>query len=159
MTITHSDVTEADSTRAAALRHRLTDLKSELLRDIHGRIRETRVDRATEVVDMVEDSDDDARQGLDLALLEMRASTLTALDDAIRRLDAGRYGFCCECDRPIAERRLRALPFAVRCRECEEENEPMPGRPRKDLARRAGLSIALDPRRPSASSPSGLSVR
>ena len=131
---------ERDSTRSAALRQRLTDLKSELLRDINGRIRETRVDRANEVVDLVEDSDDDARQGLDLALLEMRANTLTAIEDAIRRVDAGRYGFCHDCDGPIAERRLRALLFAVRCRECEEGQEDVPGRPRPIVERRTGIS-------------------
>jgi len=89
---------------------------------------------------MVEDADDDGRQGLDLTLLEMRSSTLTAIDEALRRLDAGRYGFCHECDRPIAERRLRALPFAVRCRECEEEQGFVPGRPRPNVERRTGIS-------------------
>jgi DnaK suppressor protein len=103
---------------------------------VHGRIRETQADRPTGVGDLVENSDDDARQGLDLTLLEMRASTLTAIDNAIGRLDAGKYGFCFECDGPIAERRLRALPFAVRCRECEEARGGAPGRPRPNLARR-----------------------
>ena len=114
-------MTGRDPARTASLRRTLNDLKAELLLDVHGRIRETRADRPTDVGDHVEDSDDDARQGLDLTLLEMRASTLTAIGAAIVRLDAGKYGLCFECDGPIAERRLRALPFAVRCRECEEE--------------------------------------
>jgi RNA polymerase-binding transcription factor DksA len=77
---------------------------------------------------MVEDSDDDGRQGLDLTLLEMRSSTLTAIDDAIRRLDAGRYGCCPECDRTIAERRLRALPFTVRCASAKKSTDSLDGR-------------------------------
>jgi len=88
----------------------------------------------------VEGSDDDARQGLDLTLLEMRANTLAAIDAAISRLNAGKYGDCFECDRPIAERRLRALPFAVRCRDCEEKRGGAPGRPRPDVERRSGVS-------------------
>ena len=41
----------------------------------------------------------------------------------INRLDEGRYGHCYECGDEIAEARLRALPFAVRCKDCEEERE------------------------------------
>jgi DnaK suppressor protein len=129
-----------DSARTASLRLTLNDLKAELLRDVQGRIRENRADRPTDVVDHVEGSDDDARQGLDLTLLEMRANTLAAIDAAIGRLDAGRYGDCVECDGPIAERRLRALPFAVRCRDCEEKRGGAPGRPRPDVERRSGAS-------------------
>ena len=127
-----------DSARTAALRLTLNDLKAELLRDVNGRIREHRADRPTDVVDHVEGSDDDARQGLDLTLLEMRLNTLTAIDAALGRLDAGKYGFCFECDGPIAERRLRALPFAVRCRDCEEKRGGAPGRPRPKVERRTG---------------------
>ena len=42
------------------------------------------------------------------------------IDDALVRLDAGQYGSCLECAREISERRLRALPFAVRCQACED---------------------------------------
>jgi DnaK suppressor protein len=146
-------VRAADATRTADLRKTLADLKSDLLSDLHGRIREGRTDKTTEVVDQAEGSDNDVREGLDLALLEMRANTLRNIDEAIIRLDAGRYGFCFECDGPIAVRRLHALPFAVRCRSCEEEREVVPGRARPDLARRAGLLSTLVP----SSSESGLS--
>jgi DnaK suppressor protein len=134
-------VTGRNPVRTASLRRTLNDLRADLLRDVHVRIRETQADRPTDVGDHVEGSDDDARQGLDLTLLEMRANTLTAIDNAIGRLDAGKYGFCFECDGPIAERRLRAVPFAVRCRECEEARDGAPGRPRPNLERRA-LALA-----------------
>lgn len=45
------------------------------------------------------------------------------IDDALMRLDAGKYGSCLECAREISEQRLRALPFAVRCQACEERRE------------------------------------
>jgi len=131
---------ERNAAHTAELRQTLTDLRTELRRDINGRVRESRTDRSDGVVDQVEDSDDDVRQGLDLALLEMRANTITAIDDAIARLDAGRYGFCFECDAPIAIRRLRALPFAVRCRECEEEQEQEQAPGRQRPPQRAGES-------------------
>lgn len=53
-----------DASREADLRKTLTDLKAELLSDIHGRIREGRTDRTSEVVDQVEGSENDVREGL-----------------------------------------------------------------------------------------------
>jgi RNA polymerase-binding transcription factor len=53
----------------------------------------------------------------------MQSETLGRIDAALARLDAGGYGQCVECDSEIATRRLRALPFAVRCQGCEERRE------------------------------------
>jgi DnaK suppressor protein len=38
-------------------------------------------------------------------------------------LDEGSYGTCAECAGEIAGRRLRALPFAMRCQDCEDRRE------------------------------------
>ncbi len=138
-------MTGDDAVRTAELRRTLNELKARLQGDIHGRIRDGRTDRTIEVVDQAEGSENDVREGLDLALLAMRANTLSGIDGAIARLDAGKYGSCFECDGPIAVRRLRALPFAVRCRSCEEEREVAPGRARPNLERRAGLSPTMAP--------------
>ena len=76
----------------------------------------------------------DAQQGDDLvfALIEMRAETLVRVDEAVRRCDEGTYGYCVDCGEVIAPVRLRALPFAVRCRDCEETRE---GNQRQERAR------------------------
>jgi RNA polymerase-binding transcription factor DksA len=56
------------------------------------------------------------------------------------RLDAGKYGVCFECEDEISERRLRALPFAVRCQACEERREQEQGAARQVSQRRSSLS-------------------
>jgi DnaK suppressor protein len=53
----------------------------------------------------------------------MKAETVSRIDAALRRLEAGVYGDCSQCGSPIAAERLRALPFAVRCRKCESSRE------------------------------------
>jgi DnaK suppressor protein len=53
----------------------------------------------------------------------MKAETLALIDAALSRLDAGSYGACAACMGEIAGRRLRALPFAVRCEDCEDQRE------------------------------------
>lgn len=38
-----------------------------------------------------------------------------AIDAALRRMDAGAYGRCDECDEPIAIERLKVLPYTKLC--------------------------------------------
>ena len=44
----------------------------------------------------------------------------------------------------IAEKRLRALPFAVRCKDCEEAKEVAEQRERQLAARRGATSLFFD---------------
>jgi DnaK suppressor protein len=45
---------------------------------------------------------------------------LRLVEEALDRLDAGDFGICLACDEPIAEKRLRALPWARYCVKCED---------------------------------------
>ena len=96
-----------------------------LLDEVQGKIRDGRGDytREREVLDEGESSDLHIQDEIEFALLQLKAETLHKIDVALRRLDEGAYGQCFECGDQIAEARLRALPFAVRCRECEEARE------------------------------------
>jgi DnaK suppressor protein len=52
------------------------------------------------------------------ALLEAAREQVAAWDDALRRLDEGRYGVCDRCGQPIGAERLAARPAAVTCVRC-----------------------------------------
>jgi RNA polymerase-binding transcription factor DksA len=52
------------------------------------------------------------------ALLAAARQRITEVDDALGRIDAGTYGGCEQCGRPIAPDRLAARPFARRCIAC-----------------------------------------
>jgi DnaK suppressor protein len=58
-------------------------------------------------------------QQRDLALRDRAQHQLTLVDAALARLDAGTYGACLRCNRPIAPERLAALPWAAHCIECQ----------------------------------------
>jgi len=96
-------------------------------REIHEKLRSLReaLPAATthDVRDAEEQSVDEFVQEVDLALMQMKSETLKKIDQAIQRLEQGSYGRCEECDQEIAAARLRALPFAVRCRDCQEASE------------------------------------
>jgi DnaK suppressor protein len=53
----------------------------------------------------------------------MKSEMLETVNEAVRRFDAGAYGYCVDCGEVITSARLRTMPFAVRCRECEEARE------------------------------------
>ena len=58
-------------------------------------------------------------QQRDLALRERNTLHLVAIDAALARLDAGTYGRCTSCGKPIAPERLEALPWAELCIDCQ----------------------------------------
>ena len=127
--------------RNAGLRRRLSTRRRELQDDVQNRIRDGRTDRQKDVRDEVEHSDEDSQGDIEIALLQMRAETLIRIDEALVRIDAGQYGFCRDCERGISERRLQALPFAVRCQACEERREQAQGRARQLDPRGVSLSF------------------
>lgn len=105
------------------LKRVLTDRRRVMQADVDERVRDGRTNRSNEVRDIVDLCDVGIGEELSFALIQMRADTLQRIDAALARLEAGEYGICVDCAARIAEGRLRALPFAVRCRECEGRSE------------------------------------
>ena len=99
-------------------RHDLRMRLEEKLRDIR-----TAGAPDNEVPGHVEHMEVGVREDIDLTLLQMHSQTLRTIDLALARLELGEYGTCSDCGLDISEARLRALPFAVRCRGCEEARE------------------------------------
>ena len=54
-----------------------------------------------------------------LAMEKRIKDQLTANDDATRKIDAGTYGICESCGKPIEPARLEILPTARRCMNCK----------------------------------------
>ena len=130
-----------ESMRNGDLRRMLTARRREMRDDVASRIHHGRRDRPDGVRDSIDVSDADIQGNIELALIQMRAETLARIDVALRRLDAGEYGSCVDCTGEIAERRLRALPFAVRCQACEERREQAQGRARHSAQRSDGFPL------------------
>lgn len=51
-------------------------------------------------------------------LLEQSENRLDEIAEAVDRLNAGTFGTCIDCRRPIAEARLEARPYAAKCVNC-----------------------------------------
>jgi DnaK suppressor protein len=108
--------------RYRVLKEMLAERRQEVQEKLRS-LRETLPVEAGMVRDAEEQSVDDFVTEVDMALMQMKSETLSKIDQAIARLEDGTYGLCQECDQEIAAARLKALPFASLCRDCQEDTE------------------------------------
>jgi DnaK suppressor protein len=136
----------AKTSRYNELRKMLEDRRRELMSAVQGKIRDVRSaeGKEREVLDQGESSEVDIQEDIEFALIQMKSETLNKIDAALRRLEEGTYGNCFECGDEIAEARLKALPFAVRCKDCEEERETAEQRERVMAQKRGASTLFFD---------------
>jgi DnaK suppressor protein len=134
----------ARTRRYSELKQMLEDRRRELMRDLQGRIRDVRAEGDREVLDDGESSEVDIQEDIELSLIQMKSETLNKINEALQRLEASTYGDCFECGDEIAEPRLRALPFAMRCKDCEEARESAEQRARVTALKRGSSAFLFD---------------
>ena len=134
--------------RYAELTRILEERRREIMDQVQEKIRDVRTESPNStnqgVLDAAESSEADIQDEIEFALIQMKAETLNKIEEALRRLGEGTYGYCFECGEEISERRLRALPFAVRCKDCEEQRETLQQRERLMAQRRGNASLFID---------------
>lgn len=99
---------------------RLLALKQELIREV---IHEDEDFRDTISDDTVKDIADQALVSIDKSLLETLGQhvvrQLDKIDNALMRMENGKYGTCLSCSKRIGRNRLEAIPYAVLCKDCK----------------------------------------
>ena len=147
-TTTDKQSAQMNKGRYSDLKLMLEDRRREILNEVQGKIRDQRDEqtwgKVNEVLDAGESSEVDIQEDIEFALIQMKAETLTKINEALGRLEEGTYGYCSECGGEISEQRLRALPFAVRCKECEEAREVAAEREKVAAQRRNGPQFFLN---------------
>jgi DnaK suppressor protein len=137
----------ARSRRAQDIRQLLEQRRRQLTAEMQGMIRTVRHEnRGERTADEQDVAESDTRSDIDLAVIQMKAETVARINAALRRLDQGGHGDCVECGEKISIERLTALPFALRCRDCEESREKAMngGRVRSSTGWRDSVSGSLD---------------
>src|SRR6187397_3585505 len=134
------------TSRYNQLRKMLENRRRELVTEVQGRIRDVRADgnKERDVLDQGESSEVDIQEDIEFALIQMKSETLNKIDAALRRLEENTYGDCFECGDEISGARLRALPFAVRCKDCEEARETAEQRERLLAQKRGSSALFYD---------------
>ena len=109
--------------RHAELKALLDAKRQELRQQIAASLKHTRTESDRRPGSDDGDVPNNGHEDIELALTQMKADLLARVDVAYRKLEQGTYGNCVQCEKGISPERLQALPFALRCRECEERRE------------------------------------
>ncbi len=116
------------------LRKLLLGLRDETLAKIEeemgAKVREDPRFSSLSTMDIGDLSQLDLAEDIDYSLLQLYVERLRNIEEALRRLEEGTYGYCEECGKPIGLKRLKVLPFTRYCVKCQERLEKM-GQPSK----------------------------
>ena len=73
--------------------------------------------------DLVDQAGDERDRELSLLLTGRDKEKLTAINEALEKLDEGTYGVCEECGEKIGEGRIKVMPLAKLCVSCQSKLE------------------------------------
>jgi DnaK suppressor protein len=140
--------TDTSRQRYVELKRILEERRREILAQVQEKMRDVRAEGSSGegqgVLDAAESSEADIQDDIEFALIQMKSETLHRIEEALSRLERGYFGDCNECGDEISERRLRALPFAVRCKDCEEAREVAERRERLMQRRSSGMLMDMN---------------
>lgn len=71
----------------------------------------------------VDNGSDDFDRDFALNLLGSEQNAIFEINEALQRLDSGKYGRCELCNKAIGKTRLKVLPFAKLCIDCQSSVE------------------------------------
>ena len=74
------------------------------------------------MADMASDSYD---REFSLNIASAEQEIVYEIDEALKRIDEGKYGRCLVCDKKIPVRRLKAVPYAKHCIQCQSSEEKL----------------------------------
>lgn len=101
----------------------LQDLKQKLIKEVLLNQEASNESIEGEVLDLADQASDSYDKDLANSLSETERARLVAVEAAIERVKQGTYGMCDSCGKPIPLARLKVLPFAKLCVQCQQDEE------------------------------------
>ncbi len=107
------------------VRRKLLEMQQHLIRESRAEISQilTKDDKYNGMSDDGDLADVACRDSLQATNLNRHRARLRAIEEALLRIDEGTFGSCEDCGEEISVGRLNAVPFALRCVECQETQE------------------------------------
>ena len=105
-------------------RQELSAWKEELLQDAHLTLQHLQED-TVKSADLGDRASAETGRSLELRTRDRARKLVMKIDDALRRIEDGSYGFCVETGDPIGVQRLEARPVATLSLEAQERHEKL----------------------------------
>jgi len=106
----------------------LLDLKQKLIKDVLMNQEAGNESLDGEVLDSADLASDSYDKDVANSLSETERARLVAVEAALDRVKHGSYGMCESCGKPIPLARLKVLPFAKLCVQCQQDEEKVASR-------------------------------
>ncbi len=103
-------------------RRKLLTWKAEILSESRETI-EGLQDAARNIPDLTDRASEETDRALELRTRDRQRKLVAKIDAALRRIEAGEYGYCEESGEPISLKRLDARPIATLSLEAQERHE------------------------------------
>ncbi len=103
-------------------RQKLLAWKDEILEESRSTIASLQQDTVSQP-DLADRATSETDRAIELRTRDRQRKLISKIDDAIRRIDEGTYGYCEETGEPIALSRLEARPIATLSLEAQERHE------------------------------------
>ena len=103
-------------------RRKLVSWRDDILRGSNETLRQLK-EEESRVADMSDSASVETERNFQLRARDRERKLLSKIDEALRRIDEGSYGFCEETQEPIGLRRLEARPIATLSIEAQERHE------------------------------------
>ena len=105
-------------------KQKLLNWKEEILRESHETV--THLQSETENhPDLADRASSETDRALELRTRDRQRKLISKIDEALKRIEDGTYGYCEETAEPISLRRLEARPIATLSIEAQERHERM----------------------------------
>ncbi len=128
----------SEEERRLSLRKSLIQKREEIVKEVKNEISKYIKGETRQLVDTALDDGDwsvvDLSEDISFKHMSTHRETLLKIDEALRKLSEGTYGICEDCGEKISEQRLKILPFAIYCTDCQEQREQL-----EEMEKREGL--------------------
>jgi DnaK suppressor protein len=103
-------------------KQKLQDWKEEILRESRETLSHLQTDTENHP-DIADRASSETDKALELRTRDRQRKLISKIDEALRRIEEGNYGFCEETGEPIGLQRLEARPIATLSLEAQERHE------------------------------------
>ena len=107
----------------AFFKKKLNEWKTEIIRSNNDALYHRSLDDNSTSADIVDQASSYTEKNVEMKAINRQIKLISKIDQAIKKIESGTYGFCEETGEPIGLKRLIARPVATLCIAAQEKHE------------------------------------
>jgi len=107
----------------AFFKKKLTEWKSDIIKSNNEALYNSSMDDNSVSADMVDQASSYTDKNVEMKAINRQIKLISKIDQALKKIQDGTYGFCEETGEPIGIKRLMARPVAALCIAAQEKHE------------------------------------